>query len=137
MTKNRVSPRTLSIAFIAALGLTVVTPTQAATVAACEHDSGLCLEAVAGAKWQANRSSNKKQRKKRSNKHSGTISLEVEGGRGSLFINGRYAGTAPLSDAKIPGGANDIQVRDGAKVLAQGLLTVPRDGSVSITVAGS
>lgn len=126
----------LAIVFIAALGLSIATPTEAKTMA-CEDDSGLCLDSLKGAKWQTDKSSSKKQRKKRSNKRAGTISMDVDDGRGSLFINGRYAGTAPLSGAKIPSGANDIQVRDGAKVLAEGLLTVPKFGDVSITVSGS
>jgi len=124
-----------TILFVAALGVAFATPTEA-SVASCEDESGLCLDAVKGARWQSEKNSTKKQRKKRSNKRAGTISMDVDGGRGSLFINGRYAGTAPLSGAKIPGGANDIQVRDGAKVLAEGLLTVPKGASVSITVAG-
>lgn len=124
----------LSIIFVAALGLGIATPSQAKLMA-CSDDSGLCVDG-GGAKWQSEKSSSKKQRKKRSSKKGGTISMEVDSGRGSLFINGRYAGTAPLSEAKIPAGANDIQIRDGAKVLAEGLLTVPRGADVSITVVG-
>ncbi len=125
----------LSIVFVAAVGLGLATPSVQAMQMACEDDSGLCVDG-GGAKWQSDKSSSKKQRKKRSNKKGGTISMEVDDGRGSLFINGRYAGTAPLSGAKIPKGANDIQVRDGAKVLAEGLLTVPAGADVSITVSG-
>ncbi|MEM6994100.1 MAG: hypothetical protein AAF721_26540 [Myxococcota bacterium] len=125
----------LSIVFVAALGLSVANTGEAHSMA-CADDSGLCVDG-GGAKWQSDKSASKKQRKKRSAKRGGTISMEVDGGRGSLFINGRYAGTAPLSGAKIPAGANDIQVRDGAKVLAKGLLTVPRTADVSITVNGA
>ena len=42
--------------------------------------------------------------------------------------------TAPISGVDLPSGKNDLQVRDGADVLATGLLDVPKGASVSITV---
>lgn len=126
---------TLTLAIGLGLGLAVPNAASAVTALACDDDSGLCVDS-GGAKWQAEKSSSSKDRKKRSTKNAGTISMEVTGGRGSLFVNGRYAGTAPLSGAIVPSGKNDIQVRDGAKVLAQGLLTVPGGADVSITVNG-
>ena len=129
--------RKISFIFAGVLAIAFTAPTVTeASRMACEDDSGLCLEPLKGARWQPGKSTTRKQRKKQSNKRAGTISMEVDG-RGSLFINGRYAGTSPLSGAKIPGGPNDIQVRDGARVLAEGILTVPRNGDVSITVAGA
>lgn len=100
----------------------------------CPEDQAVCLEPLKGARFQADKQSTAKERKKRSKKYAGTLSLTVEGGRGSLFINGRYAGTAPLDGIEIPAGKNDIQVRDGATVIASGVLTVPREGKVVATV---
>ena len=123
-----------SILFAVALGLGVSSVSEANSMA-CSDASGLCLEGGGkGAKWDPGKSTTAKQRKKRSSKKGGTISMTVDGGRGSLFVNGRYAGTAPFSGAAIPRGNNDIQVRDGAKVLAEGMLTVPAEASLSITV---
>ena len=129
--------RKISFIFAGVLAIALAAPTVTeASRMACEDDSGLCLESLKGARWVPGKSTTRKQRKKQSNKRAGTISMEVDG-RGSLFINGRYAGTSPLSGAKIPGGPNDIQIRDGARVLAEGILVVPRNGDVSITVAGA
>lgn len=127
----------LSIVLFAALGLSlgVATPGHAKAMA-CEDDSGVCVDS-GDATFTADKTATKKQRKRRSSGKGGKISMTVDGGRGSLFINGRYAGTAPLEDVKIPAGVNDIQIRDGAKVLAQGTLKVPRSAKVAITVNGT
>ncbi len=53
-----------------------------------------------------------------------------------MFVNGRFVGTAPVSGVEVPSGKNDIHVRDGATVLATGLLDVPKDADVWITVRG-
>lgn len=106
----------------------------AASAFACADPSNLCLTPAGGAKWEAGAQTAAKDKKKRSEKSPGSLSLGVEGGRGSLFINGRYAGTAPLSGISVPSGRNDLQVRDGSTVLSQGVITVPKGGSLSITV---
>lgn len=123
-----------TLALGAAAGLVApVLPAQAA-VEDCQDDSNLCLSPLEGAKWEPGRSSSRRDRKRRTKKNAGTLSLSIDNGRGSLFINGRYAGTAPLDGVEIPRGKNDIQVRDGADVLASGLLTVPRGGAIEIVV---
>jgi hypothetical protein len=71
---------------------------------------------------------------KRIDKAGSSLSMQVDGGRGSLFVNGRYAGTAPLSSIPIPAGPNDIQVRDGAAVISSGVLWVPKSAAISVTV---
>jgi hypothetical protein len=105
----------------------------AAANMACEDASNLCLSPASGAKWEAGKTTGPKDRKKRVD-NGGSLSLTIDGGRGSLFVNGRYAGTAPLSGISVPAGRNDVQVRDGATVLSQGVLTVPKGGSLAITV---
>ena len=111
-----------------------VSPSATASMAACNDTSGFCLDAAKGASWEPDARSTSKDRGKRK-KGSETLSISIDGGRGSVFINGRYAGTAPLDGIPIPSGKNDIQVRDGAEVLAQGLLTVPKGANLSATVA--
>jgi hypothetical protein len=128
-------PRHLKI--LAGLGLAagLLVPTHSATAAAfeCTHESNFCLDPANGAGWESDARSSSSDRGKRK-KGGETLSISVEGGRGSVFINGRYAGTAPLDGVSIPSGKNDIQIRDGAEVLAQGLLTVPKGGRLSATV---
>lgn len=124
--------------FALALTLGVMTswvlPSTPAVAAADDCAESFCIEPLKGARWQADKQTTAKERRKRSKKHAGTVSLTIEGGRGSLFINGRYAGTAPLQGIEIPAGKNDLQVRDGSSVLATGVLTVPREGAVVVTV---
>jgi hypothetical protein len=120
---------------VLALALGLLVPAQQATAAAfeCNDASNFCLDASNGAVWEADARSTATDRGKRK-KGGEAISITVEGGRGSVFINGRYAGTAPLDGAALPAGKNDIQIRDGAEVLAQGLLTVPKGAKLSATV---
>lgn len=117
-----------------ALAMTPASVAVAASAFACADPSNLCLSPAGGAKWEAGAQTSAKDKKKRSEKAPGSVSITVEGGRGSLFVNGRYAGTAPLSGISVPSGRNDIQVRDGSSVLSQGVMTVPKGGSLSVTV---
>jgi hypothetical protein len=105
-----------------------------AEMASCTDESNLCLEPHKGAKWDPGRSSTPKERARRTKKNSGTLSLTIEGGRGSVFVNGRYIGTAPFSGIEIPRGRNDLQVRDGADVIASGVLQVPNNADLEVTV---
>lgn len=126
--KSFVLATTLGCAF--GLGVLAAGPARAAF--GCEDESGLCVDG--GGEWAPDKRCSDADRRKRSEKTPGTLSLVVDGGRGSIFINGRYAGTAPIEDIEIPSGPNDVQVRDGASVLATGVLTVPKEAGVSLTV---
>ncbi|MBC8070986.1 MAG: hypothetical protein IAG13_21860 [Deltaproteobacteria bacterium] len=131
----RIPRLALRLVFGLALGLSLASGTEVvAARMACDDPSNLCLEEASGAKWEAGKTVAAKEKKKRSDKTTGSLSLTVEGGRGSLFFNGRYAGTAPLSGISVPAGKSDVQVRDGATVLSQGVLTVPKGGALTITV---
>ncbi len=114
------------------LSLAAPAPAVAAAMFECADESNLCVEGSGS--FAADKSSTSKDRKKRSKKTAGTLTIRIEGGRGSIFVNGRYAGTAPLEGIQIPSGNNDLQVRDGADVLATGLLTVPKGGDVVAVV---
>jgi len=108
---------------------------DAAAAETCDDDSPLCIVGGDdGANWQSGETSPRKDRTRRSTKSGGKLDLTIEGGRGSLFVNGRFRGRAPLEGIAIPAGKNDIQVRDGETILAEGLLTVPRNGRVELLV---
>lgn len=116
------------------LGLVAPVLPAHAAMADCTDDSNLCLAPVKGAKWEPGRSTTPKERSKQTKKNGGSLALTIEDGRGSVFVNGRYVGTAPLSGVEIPRGRNDIQVRDGAEVLASGVLQVPANADLDVTV---
>ncbi len=132
-TLASLSTLTLVLGVGVTLGLATPAPASAAAALACEDDSGLCVDS-GGATWAADQKSTAKDRKRRKKGTGSTISVSIDDGRGSVFVNGRYVGTAPIDDVDVPSGANDIQVRDGSEVLANGLLKVPKGASVSLTV---
>ena len=124
----------LATAFAISAAFGLIAPAPALANFGCDDEGGLCIDGNNGAKWASERTTSAKERGKQSTKTAGTLSVSIDGGRGSLFINGRYAGTAPLDRVSIPSGANDRQVRDGGQILASGVLTVPKSGDVSVTV---
>lgn len=128
--KSRFQALLLALAF--GLGTGVASESVAAMVA-CDDVSNLCVDS-GGAKYIGDTTVAAKDKKKRIEKAGSSLSMTVDGGRGSLFVNGRYAGTAPLSSIPIPAGPNDIQVRDGATVISTGVLWVPKGASVGVTV---
>jgi hypothetical protein len=101
--------------------------------AACSDPSGLCMEPVKGGKWEPDGSLSAKQLKAK-RKGTGNLTVKVDDGRGSVFVDGRYAGTAPLADLSLGAGRHDLQVRDGAKILAEGIVTVPKGATVKVNV---
>ena len=69
-----------------ALGITSPGAASAAAALACDDDSGLCVDS-GGAKWASDKSSSSKDRKKRSKKTAGTLSVSIDGA-GRLFNQG-------------------------------------------------
>ena len=123
---------TLSSALGLAFGLGVTPIAQANVAFECNDESNFCVES--GGEWAAGAKTTSKDRKKQSKKNAGTLTIRIEGGRGSIFLNGRYAGTAPLEGIEVPSGKNDIQVRDGSEVLATGVLSVGGGSNVIAVV---
>jgi hypothetical protein len=111
--------------------LLAATPAEAAP---CSDPSGLCLDDAKGGKWEPDASLSAKAMKGKRKGPSCKVSFEIDGGRGSVFVDGRYAGTAPLQGVSMLPGKHDIQVRDGQKILAEGVLTVPKGGTMQVTV---
>lgn len=125
------SSRRSSLVLVLATAALFAAPTPAQ--AACSDPSGLCMEPVKGGKWEPDGSLSAKQLKAK-RKGTGSLSLKVDDGRGSVFIDGRYVGTAPLDSLSLGAGKHDLQVRDGAKILAEGVLTVPKGANVRVNV---
>lgn len=126
--------RTLTLATLVTVSAMLVAPAEAS---AC--DSGLCVEDRKGLDWFPDASLTaaqiKKEAKKNRKRKASTLYLEIEDGRGSLFIDGRWAGVAPVRGFEIKPGRHDLQVRDGDTVLAEGVLTVPKtSGDVRLMV---
>jgi hypothetical protein len=126
------SIRTLPVALALAVSAALLTPSPAQ--AGCTDLSGLCLEPIKGGKWEPDASLSGKQLKAKRKGSPGKLSLKIEDGRGSVFVDGRFAGTAPLSDLSLGPGKHDLQVRDGQKILAEGVVTIPKGASVRVTV---
>lgn len=124
----------LRTTIVPALALAVLLGAPAPAQAACNDPSGLCLEEVKGAKWEPDAVMSAKQLKAKRKGAPGRLTVKVDDGRGSVFLDGRYVGTATLSDLEVGPGKHDLQVRDGEKILAEGVLTVPKGASVRVNV---
>ena len=129
---RRIQTATLAVAIGLGLGV-LASDSATAAMLACDDVSNLCVDS-GGAVWKADKQVSPDEKKKRIEKAGSTLSLSVDGGRASVFVNGRYAGTAPLSSIPMPAGPNDLQVRDGATVISSGVLWVPKSAAVSVTV---
>jgi hypothetical protein len=70
------------------------------------------------------------------------VSVTIDGGRGSVFVDGRWINLAPIGDLELTPGRHDLEVRDRDVILARGVLDLSanaktkRDASVSLVVAG-
>jgi hypothetical protein len=97
-------------------------------------DSAVCVYADSPSQddWKPDARLSRKQRQKdaKANRKRGDVTLDVEvvDGRGSVFIDGRYlAADGPHQQRAIKPGKHEIEVRDGERVIAVGVLTVARD----------
>ncbi|MCB9755668.1 MAG: hypothetical protein H6713_37535 [Myxococcales bacterium] len=129
----RALPLLAALALTLPLGLTL----HPRDAQACEDESRLCVD-TANAKWEPDKtmsqSALKRERKKNKSKPTSNLHLTIEGGRASVFLDGRYVDTAPLKSYEIEAGKHDIQVRDGDIILAEGVLRIPSKTDVRITV---
>ncbi len=75
----------------------------------------------------------KEAKKQRKAKEVG-VRVELEGGRGSVFIDGRYLASGDEGRAVKPG-KHELEVRDGERVIALGVIQIPsKIGEVVIQV---
>lgn len=107
------------------------------------RDSG--YESVAGeaaGSWKSGARLNKKQRRKqaKNNRKRKNVALNVvvEGGRGTVFVDGRYLASAgPHAQRELKPGKHEVEVRDGEWVVAAGVLTIPRRvTSIALVIHG-
>ncbi len=64
------------------------------------------------------------------------VSLAIAPGRGSMFVDGFYVGSAPFSNLELPGGMHDVQFRDQATLIAWGVLEIPAGSTLTLRVRG-
>ncbi|NVB37998.1 hypothetical protein G6O69_09155 [Pseudenhygromyxa sp. WMMC2535] len=111
--------------------LSASSPAEAAEV--CDLD-GLCVD---GGEWRSGEQLDDKQRSRKRNRKRKdvSVSLSLSGeGRASVFVDGVWIALAPVDALALKPGKHDVEVRDGERVLARGVLTVPRRGEVRVTV---
>jgi hypothetical protein len=88
---------------------------------------------VTGAAWatdqQLDDAARKKESKKNKKKKDAQLTVQVNGGRGSVFVDGVFVAVAPALYVPIKPGKHDIEVRDGERVRAKGVLTIPSNAS--------
>lgn len=82
--------------------------------------------------WKPDARLSRKQRQKeaKANRKRKDVTLDVDvvGGRGSVFIDGRYlAAEGPFETRAVKPGKHEIEVRDGERTIAVGVLAVPRN----------
>ena len=125
------STRTIRLVAAFGLGLLLAAP-PAIAHADCEG-SGACVEGHAKVKWEEGKSLSDKSRKKNFKKYKKkkdvSLAVTLQGGRGSLFIDGVWTGVAPFGTVQIKPGKHDLQIRDGDTVITQGVITVPTKAS--------
>ncbi len=124
--------RTLGLGLVAGALLVPAGPVRAED--SCTDDGTVCLTRAKGAAFVPGKRTTRRDRRRRGRGAPGTLRVRIEGGRGSVFLNGRYVGTVPLDAVEVPSGRNDIEIRDGMIVLAMGRLSMPRGGQLELTV---
>ncbi|HLT37367.1 MAG TPA: hypothetical protein VK034_13835 [Enhygromyxa sp.] len=116
--------RWLGFCLVVALALTS-TPAAAAEV--CE--AGVC---VSGAAWSSGDQLDDKARAREAKRNrkgkDATLTVEIAGGRGSVFLDGVWIAVAPINYVPIKPGKHDLEVRDGERLLARGVLEVDKKG---------
>ena len=107
-------------------------------LADCTAPSGVCVRSGEGVGWKAGEKLSNKQRAKEARKNRKrspvVFYLTITGGRGSVFIDGEWVGSAPIEALELKPGKHDVQVRDGANVLAAGVLVVPKNPGANVEV---
>ena len=92
---------------------------------ACTDPSGVCVE---GASYEPDTrlddAARRKEAKRARKRKDVPLSITVTEGRASVFVDGVWIGPAPVQELAIKPGKHDIEVRDGEKVLATGLLKI-------------
>lgn len=87
---------------------------------------------VSGAGWstdeQLDDAARKREGKRNRKRKDAQLTVQIDGGRGSVFVDGVFIAIAPALYVPIKPGKHDIEVRDGEQVRARGVLTIPSNG---------
>lgn len=130
--------RVLLPTLLPALALTLGVAAPNLASADCDDPTGLCVDSGT-AKWKSDgtvSAQQKRKERKLKTKSPVTLSVSIDGdGRGTVFLDGRYAGVAPLSSFSLPPGSHEIQVRDGNRILAEGSLSFPEGETVQLSIS--
>jgi hypothetical protein len=89
--------------------------------------------------WKPDARLSRKQRAKdaKANRKRADVTLDVDvvGGRGSVFIDGRYlAASGPHDRRVVKPGKHEIEIRDGERIIAVGVLTIARKNVEAVTL---
>jgi hypothetical protein len=88
---------------------------------------------VTGAGWsteeQLDDAARKRESKKNRKRKDAQLTVQINGGRGSVFVDGVFVAVAPALYVPIKPGKHDIEIRDGERVRARGVLTIPNNAS--------
>jgi hypothetical protein len=126
--------RSLLACSILALVSLTSTPANAAEVCA----EGVC---VAGAEWTNGEQLDDKARAREAKRNrkgkDATLTVELTGGRGSVFLDGVWIAVAPINYVPLKPGKHDLEIRDGERVLARGVLEIGKKGGDVIVRVGS
>jgi hypothetical protein len=88
---------------------------------------------VSGAGWsteaQLDDATRKREAKKNRKRKDAQLTVQINGGRGSVFVDGMFVALAPALYVPIKPGKHDIEIRDGERVRARGVLTIPNNAT--------
>jgi hypothetical protein len=86
---------------------------------------------ITGAGWasgeQLDDNTRSKEAKRNRNSKDAQLTVQLNNGRGSLFIDGVWIAPLPALYVPIKPGKHDLEVRNGEQVLARGVLTIPKN----------
>lgn len=105
----------------------VASPTLARAAEVC--DAQVCVE---GATWTSGEQLDDKTRAREAKRNrkgkDATLTVELQTGRASVFLDGVWVAPAPINYVPIKPGKHDLEVRDGDRVIARGVLEVGKKG---------
>ena len=130
-----------AVALPVCLGLCMSVPLVFPGAARLAHAAEVCDAQVCvdGATWTGGEQLDDKARAREAKRNrkgkDSTLTVELAKGRGSVFVDGVWIAPAPISYVPIKPGKHDVEVRDGAQVLARGVLEVGKQpGDVTVRV---
>jgi hypothetical protein len=104
-----------------------IAPTPAEAAEVC--DAKVC---VVGAIWTGDLQLDDKTRAREAKRNrkgkDATLTVELTTGRASVFLDGVWVAPAPINYVPLKPGKHDLELRDGDKVIARGVLEIGKKG---------